>query len=311
MKSTRFVLLILIGSIASSFTTNPAKPLKLQYTFAVGDHYELTQTSKQSIKQTIPGMGEMVIDVALEGVMNLKVVELTATGAKIETTYAKMKVLTKSPMGDVTMDSEGPADNMQNKMVKSMTGKSIFIFMNKRGTVEKVENAENLYSGLTELGLDEAGLAQAKQTMQQSLGESALKGSIEMVLNSYPETALKVGDTWKNSIASPSSFAMNSEIVSTLSKLEGTTANIDTDGTIATVDKEKVLPINGMKAKADLSGRQMMKSAVNVKTGWPTEVKTISEIKGTLTLLAGGQIPEDMAIPMEISGEATYTIVKK
>src|SRR5262245_47277834 len=140
MKSIRFVVLFLI---ASSFTTNPAKPLKLQYTFAVGDNYEMTQVSKQNIKQTIPGMGEMVIDMNLEGVMNLKVVELTASGAKLETTYAKVKVTTKSPMGDVVMDSEGPADNMQNKMVKSMTGKPIFIFMNKRGAVEKVENSEN------------------------------------------------------------------------------------------------------------------------------------------------------------------------
>jgi hypothetical protein len=308
MKSIRFILLFLI---ASSFTTNPAKPLKLQYAFAVGDNYEMTQVSKQTIKQTIPGMGEMTIDVALEGVMNLKVVELTATGAKIETTYSKVKVSTKSPMGDVVMDSEGPADNMQNKMVKAMTMKPIFIFMNKRGNIEKVENTENLYSGLNELGLDEAGLAAAKQSMQQALGEGSIKGSIEMVLNSYPETALKVGDTWKNSIASASSFPMNSENVSTLSKLEGTTGNIDTDGTIATADKEKILPVNGMKAKADLTGRQMMKTVINVKTGWPTEVKTISEIKGIMTLLAGGQIPEDMPIPMEIAGESTYTIVKK
>lgn len=308
MKSLRFIALFLI---ATAFTFEPAKPLKLQYTFAVGDNYQLTQSSKQNIKQNIPGMGEMVIDVVLDGVMNLKVAELTPTGAKLETTYTSIKMNTKSPMGDVVMDSEGPADNMQNKMIKALTGRAIFVFLDKQGKVEKVENTENLYSGLSELGLDEAGVAAAKQAMQQALGESSLKASIEMVLNSYPETAVKVGDTWKSSIGSAMSFPVKTDNVWTLSKVEGNVANIDGEGTVITTDKEKITPVNGMKAKADLNGRQAMKSVVDVKTGWPTEVKTLSEIKGTLTLLAGGMIPEDMAIPMEINSESTFTIVKK
>jgi len=308
MKSLRFIALVLI---ATAFTFRPAKPLKLQYTFVVGDNYELTQGSKQNIKQTIPGMGDVAVDIDLTGVMNLKVVELTATGAKVETTYKSIKMITKSPMGDVSMDSEGPADNTQNKLIKALTGKSIYMYLTKQGKVEKIENAENLFSGLGELGLDEAAAAAAKQSLQQSLGEGALKASIEGVLVSYPETAVNVGDTWKSSIGSASSFAMKTENVWTLSKQDGGTANIDGDGTVVTTDKEKVTPVNGMNAKADLNGRQAMKATINVKTGWPTEVKTLSEIKGVMTLLAGGMIPEDMAIPMEITSESTFTIVKK
>jgi hypothetical protein len=66
-----------------------------------------------------------------------------------------------------------------------------------------------------------------------------------------------------------------------------------------------------MKTKSDLSGRQMTKSKVDIKTGWPVELKALSEIKGTMILLAGGPIPEDMTVPMEITSESTFTIVKK
>ena len=55
----------------------------------------------------------------------------------------------------------------------------------------------------------------------------------------------------------------------------------------------------------------MTKAKVNVKTGWPSEINALSEIKGDLTLLAGGPIPEDMKVPMVITSESTFKVVKK
>jgi hypothetical protein len=67
---------------------------------------------------------------------------------------------------------------------------------------------------------------------------------------------------------------------------------------------------NGIKAKTNLSGKQSTKSKVDTKNGWPTETKVLSEIKGTLTLLAGGVFPSDMEVPMEIVTESTFLITK-
>ena len=67
----------------------------------------------------------------------------------------------------------------------------------------------------------------------------------------------------------------------------------------------------GLKAKTALSGKQAMKSKIDVKSGWPTKMDVLSELKGTMTLLAGGMIPEDMDVPMEILSETSYTITKK
>ena len=106
-------------------------------------------------------------------------------------------------------------------------------------------------------------------------------------------------------------FPMVYDNTSSLINIEGTTASIDSDANISTTDKEKVISLNGFKAKSDLSGRQMSKSKINVSTGWPSELKVLSEIKGKMVLLAGGPIPEDMDVPMEITSESTFTIAKK
>jgi hypothetical protein len=79
-----------------------------------------------------------------------------------------------------------------------------------------------------------------------------------------------------------------------------------------TTDKEKTINLpGGIKAKSDLAGRQASKSTVDVKTGWPTTLEVLAEIKGKMTLLAGGMIPEDMDVPMEILSESSFTITKK
>ena len=89
-------------------------------------------------------------------------------------------------------------------------------------------------------------------------------------------------------------------------------ATISGDGHLTTIDKEKVNNlVNGMRSKSDLSGTQKTTSQVDLKSGWPKEVKILSDINGKLTLLAGGLIPQDMDVPMTVKIETNYTISKK
>ena len=304
MKALRLVVLVFI---ACAFT-NPAKEVKLEYIFKVGDVHEWIQTTKQTITQSVPGAGEMSVNVSLDGAMQLKVVALTATGAKVETTYSKIKMLMKMPMGDVTMDSEGGDDTIQNKLMKTMTKKPFYIFMNKQGIIEKVEGTENLYSGVSELGMEPAAADQAKQSLQQAMSEQSIKASIEMSLMQYPTAKVKTGDTWKNTISTALNFPMQINNTWTFEKLEGTVASIVSDGIVVTIDKDKTTAINGLQAKVDLGGRQMTKGTVDLKSGWPSKMEVLSEIKGKMTLLAGGMVPQDMDVPMEILSESTFTI---
>lgn len=310
MKAIRFILLLLV---ATSFTF-PTKEVKLEYTFKVGDQYDWIQTSVQKVKQEIPGMGEMTVDVQMSGQMKLKVTELTATGAKFEAQYTTLKMETKTSMGmgDSSMDSEATDDNMQNKLVKAMMGKVFYFKMNKLGTIESVEGTENLYSGFGTLGLDDAALAGAKQSFQQTLGEKSLKASFEMALISYPEKKLKVGDTWQSTGSLAMNFPVKIDNTWNLKSHDVTKATVGADGLLTTTDKDKEVSLpNGMKSKFDLNGRQVLSGSVDVKTGFPSEIKVLSEIKGNMTLLAGGMIPEDMQVPMEITSESSYKMIKK
>jgi hypothetical protein len=308
MRTLQFLALIFV---ASAFTY-PAKEIKLEYTFKVGDQYEFAQIATTKSKQNIPGMGEMAVDATVNATMLFRVIELTPTGAKIEAYYTKMKAATTSPMMNMTLDSEGSQDNIQNKLLKVMMDKKFTFNVSKRGLVEKVDGIENIYSGFSTLGLDEATLAQVRQSMQQTVSDKTIKTNLESGFILYPEKKVKESDTWKNTGDLVLNFTGKIENSYVFKKLDGDQATIESDGNITTVDKQKITSMpGGIKTKSDLAGRQVVSGKVDVKTGWPSEVKSLAEIKGQMKYLAGGMIPEDMDVPMEMTVEGTYTMTKK
>ena len=112
MKFYGFVLALLL---AFGFTMPPN--VKLEYKFKPGDAYSWSQTTKQTIKQSVMGMDQNV-ETFVEGETELKVTELTSTGAKIETRFKKLKNRVKSPMGETVMDSEGNGETTENKSLE-------------------------------------------------------------------------------------------------------------------------------------------------------------------------------------------------
>jgi hypothetical protein len=290
----------------------PEANISLKYSFRVGDQFEYVQQSKQISKQTFPGMGEMTLEADIFGIMEMKVLALTGNGAKIEAKYSKLKMDTRSTILNMSMDSEGSQDDSSNKIAKSMMGKTFSFTMNSNGTVEKVEGAENLYSGLSSIGLDEGTAANSKKMLEQTLNDKSLEAILSNGFITYPDKKVKEGDTWNSKTMQTTSFPFQIDNTWNLAKLEGAIATVSSDANMSTVDKDKISTLpNGMKSKTDLAGKQIVSGVVDLKTGWPTEVKVSSTLKGNMTLLAGGMIPQDMLVPMEMQIETTYTIKRK
>jgi hypothetical protein len=307
MKSLPFFLSVFL-LLAFSF---PPADVKLEYEFKVGDEYIWSQSTKQTVKQSIMGMEQSLTN-DISGEYQLKVIQNTASGAKIEIQYTKLRNASKSPMGESVMDSNGAAESTENKLMKSLVNKPFFIYMNKRGEVEKLEGTENLTSGLKETGMDEKELQMTRSILQQFLNESSLKASIEQIFVVYPDKKVKQGDSWKVKNHPGMNFPMVLENTWNIEAISAVNANLIADGIFTTTDKNLTFDLpGGFKAKSDLAGKQAIKSSVNIKTGWPTKLEVLAELKGNMTLLAGGMIPEDMEVPMEILSETTNTILKK
>jgi hypothetical protein len=304
MKLTAFSFLFFL-------LTSPPADVNLQYQFKVGDRYEYVQESKQTTKQSFPGMGDVNMEAVIAGTMEMAVVELTQQGAKFEAKYSALKMNINSVIMAMSMDSNGDQEENSNKIMKAMMNKPFYFFMNTNGVVEKVEGTENLYSGFNDIGLDKSAVEATRKALSQTLNDESVATILTNGFVTYPGKKVKQGDTWKTESKQVVSFPINFQSNWSLSKLEGKNANVTSSSTITTVDKDKVISLNGMKAKSDMSGTQTVDGSVDVTTGWPTTVKVDTQLKGNMTLLAGGMIPQDMVVPMDMKIVTTYTIKKK
>jgi len=288
------------------------KEYKLQYSFKKGDTYQWSQSA--SVKQHIAGPGfDQNIETTVTANALIKIVEVNSKGAKFEMEYTKL-LYTNGPPANIQMDSEGDTTkNLPNKIMQAMKGKKFNFTLTKDGTIESIENSENLWAGLTAAnGFKEAQVAPLKQALENSFGKNSIKSSLEAAMVKYPEQKIKVGLTWNSKNETGAPIPLKTENVWTLESAEDPAAVVVGDGQIATTDTTKVITLpQGFKATTNFKGRRVVKSHVNLATGWPETCKAYAEQKGSMILLAGGQIPEDMKMQMEVNVESEYTIKKK
>jgi len=297
--------------IGLTFFASAQKEYKLQYSFKKGDAYEWSQSAL--VKQHIAGPGfDQNSETTVTANALMKVTELTTNGAKFEIEYTKL--YTNIPQANILMDSDGDTTkNLPNKIMQAMKGKKFNFSLTKDGTVESIENIENIWAGLTAAnGFKEEQVTPTKQGLENSFGKNSIKSNLEAAMIKYPEHKIKVGLTWNSKFETGAPFPLKTENVWTLESAEDAAAVVVGDGQIATTDTTKVITLpQGFKATTNFKGRRVVKSNVSLTTGWPEKSKTYAEQKGSMTLLAGGQIPEDMKMQMEVSNESEYTIKKK
>ncbi|MBS1680725.1 MAG: hypothetical protein JST48_03360 [Bacteroidetes bacterium] len=294
-----------------SFAVNAQKEYKLQYTFKKGDTYEWAQSS--TVKQHIAGPGfDQNIESAVKANATMKVIELTSNGAKFEMEYTKLS--TSSQQAGINMDSEGDTTkNFPNKALQAIKGKKFNFTINKNGEIESVENTENLWSGMTaKNGFAEAQVAMMKQQLENQLGKNSIKVSLENTLVKYPENKIKVGLTWNNKVETGAPLPLKTDYVWTLESATHPSGVLVGDGQIGTTDTTKVMPLQqGLRATTNFKGRRVERTNINLETGWPESSKSYAEQKGFMMLLAGGQIPEDMKMDVEITTDLESTLKKK
>jgi len=305
------IILLSALVVGTSFFAVAQKEYKLQYSFKKGDTYEWSQS--RSVKQHIAGPGfDQNSETIIKANALVKITELTHIGAKFEMEYTK--VSTSNAQASIQMDSEGDTTkNLPNKIMQAMKGKKFNFTLTKDGTIESIENAENLWAGLTAAnGFKEAQVVPIKQSLENSFGKNSIKTDLEAGMIKYAENKIKVGLTWNTKNETGTPIPLKTENVWTLESVEDPAAVVVGDGQIVTTDTTKVITLpQGIKATTNFKGRRVAKSHVNLNTGWPETCKVYAEQNGSMMLLAGGQIPEDMKMQMEVSIESEYSIKKK
>lgn len=265
----------------------------LKYKWNKGDVVHYRSIADSEGKMSIPGMGERVTTQHQEFVQRFEVKEVAEDGAAtIDVTFVSIKLNQDTGSGPpVTFDSTKPGEKQEAagpmapavEVMGALVGEHIQIVMDASGKVRKVEGMIKILDKMQ--GKIGGANPMVLRNLRNTMGDDAMRGSVERFFRLLPEAPVKQGDTW-NTVFEQSipglGGRMNTDVTWTFAGMEKKDAADSVKLTSTTKvdvvppkEGEESGPIPGMKmsikdgtgtgeALFDPKAGQLLKSVVSV-----------------------------------------------
>ena len=269
-----------------------SKPLTLDMAVQKGANFNYEITTANDLGFSVMGQdmsttGQMVSD------YNFMVKEVQPSGATDVDFKIQKIILNQSVpmMGDIAYDSsKGEAEkDTPFAGLNSMIGKTMTASFNRQGEVTDLKGVKQI---LAEVMDKMKGEEQAKQLLNNFMGENAIKKSLNMLTGFSQGKPLKSGDSWTRKSTNAGGMTLLTEHTYTIRERKNGTTIIDVTGTSKTDPKTEPVEFQGMKISYDLSGPITGTIVVDEKTGWASTSDIQQNLSGKMMM--GGTPMGDM-----------------
>lgn len=312
LRTSLFAGAFLLAAIGHTATAQ--RSITLELNMAKGTTYTMSTTIEQDIEQNIMGMSQGVTQ-EMAFVYHYEVQKKKRNGIhNVDLTYEAIKFSNATPMGSATYDSSDPNSepNMQTQAYAALVGQQLQLEMTKRGEIQEVSGIESLINHMIDAyGIPEGPQKEEVRTLvNQQFNEESIKNQLASVAITYPEEALKVGDSFDNTGEITAGFAMTINSTYTVESISKDAVVLNVKSTLMTGDNSEPMSMQGMEMIYKLKGTQEGKVTIDPKTGWVVQSNIKLTAEGDVELLPNDQVPQGMEWPIEIKTTTTSTVVE-
>ncbi|MBO3700021.1 DUF6263 family protein [Roseivirga sp. E12] len=278
--------LALVGLL---ITLNISAQKPTEYKLQKGDQFKVSVVVKQDIEQNMFGQ-TVTTTQEITSTDLYEVVEANSDEYLLKTTGLSRTLLTESPQGSMSMDSDLEGD--EHLAFRALSGKSYYIRMNKYGKVMSIE------------GLDELSTA-----VKNDLEGTVLEGSADQLLTAYDVKTLTSAFDGQFYIYKEPRKRWNRETNMVVNNLP---INITYDFSYSgdseiTAEGDMTLSGDfetmGQQMSAEMAGNQKSVFSLDSQTGLSTDISTVQKMEGSLSI-------QDTSIPMSFTTEVTVRIIR-
>ena len=293
MKRQILVTLIIVCTSLTALSQT-----QLGYNLKVGDKFSIVQKADQLITQDMYGQSHEMTNV-IEGEYNMEVLRLTDNGYIIGFSFERFKMEANSNLIGLIMDVdtnlEAAEDDMQSQIFKGLIGVQMEMEMLKTGKIVEITGTDELIDAMISGSGIEDGYVKDQMTdaMAAEFGGGTLAASFEQFTYIYPETKVRIGDTWENVFDGD----LEADNTWTYASKENKQNTITGASTIAMNSSS-----DGMTMQ--LTGTQDTKVVCDAKTGFMVSFSSESLGEGDSVMDAMG----DTKIPTKIVTKTTYSL---
>ncbi|WP_316791891.1 DUF6263 family protein [Pedobacter frigoris] len=287
-----------------------AQTHKLAFNLVKGKDYLQTTSAVMSINQTVNGQA-MNINMTVNGKVKYNVLSIENDVYNMDVSYTSLSMKMEMPGGGMNFDSEKKdTTDIMSTILSKMRNKPFQVKMTKTGKILEVKNVEilfdNILNGFPNISQEQK--EQIKSQINQSYGDKAFKGNMEMLSAIFPDKAVAKGETWNiktNMETGGMSLALNSTY-----KLDDVTASqylISGNADMTPTGNGKEIIQNSIPMRIEMSGKYISTIKVDKNTGWVSEALFKQDMKGNTHVKETENLPGGMTIPMEIKSTTTVT----
>ncbi len=287
-----FVLFLLVSPLVIAQTN-------LQYKLKEGDVYKVKQEASQVISQELEGAIHEITN-RVSGVLEFQVVKERDTTFEVDLFFRDLNLkMTSSIQGELmNVNAREIKDNdIQSRIFNSLLNEPVHIVLSNNGDILEVTGGDSLVAKMSGASgiVDEFSLNMMKKSLEKEFGSEALSNSYEQMTFIYPNSPVRVGDSWSNQYLGKLS-ADNSW------KLEAVTDSSATIRGDARITMDVAEPMSTMK----LAGTQSTWIKTDLLSGFIVSMKVEGTTEGVTIMAQMG----DAEIPTRIQSITTYELIQ-
>lgn len=231
-----------------------------------------------------------------------EVVGRSADSIQIKITYDQLKFALKSKEGTKEIDAANSGhsfDNME-KQLAAVKGSSLNVTLNKKGEVLQVSGGNEITDKLiaTLNVSNPTSQARVREQFNKFIGEDFVKNNLASQFKLFPDTAVAVGNTWKQENTLSTEIGAKASSTFTFDDLDG---NIATVQSTAVINTDNKMTIMGNEVVANMKGNQEGQFETDTATGLLMKSETTTAIDGSMQMM-GKDIPLSIKITKRIDG---------
>jgi hypothetical protein len=279
-----------------------------------GATFRIRVSSDQTITLTAQGKNVDVLRMIDVG-YKCTVQKVAANGdATMKVDYDSLYLMEKSPAMTIEYDSSQPRPiTPLARYLGAVVGQSLTVTLSPMGRVLEIEGVSQMLEKLkTEQA--RAELPAQVQTaisnsIEQGFGEASTKAGLEMITDFYPQSPIKVGESWTDKrVETLGEGRIKREETFTLLSRNKGRSKVEAKGT-STIDPDSdglQIGLAGICKDGQGSGTTTME--VDEATGWPVSSEMRGTLSGSLVPLSSGARPGAPTMQMTIKSRSRVSI---
>lgn len=272
----------------------------LEYHLKEGDVFRIKQQAEQIISQELDGAVHEITN-TISGILEFKVLGESEDTYEINLSFNDLNLNMVSSIQGPLMAvkaKEVVEGDPQSKVFNTILNNPVKITLAKTGDILEVTGGDSLVAKMAKAsGLeDDFSLNMMKKSLEKEFGSKALSNNYKQMTFIYPNTPIKVGESWKNEY-SGKLVAKNHWTLDSLN-----TVHASISGTA-----DIIMNVEEAATTMTLNGTQKTNITTDIATGFITIMKVISTSEGFSTVTQLG----DQQIPTVIKSTTTYELIKE